>query len=351
MIRTALMLSLISTASFAATYSVVPFQVPNGFTSVVMMGMNNAGLAAGYGYNGAASQAFIGSTSGGAPIPLPTGWSQTFAPAINASGQVAGYGYNGTTTQAFIGSTPIPLPSGWSIARGFGINNSGQVTGYGLNAGVSQAFIGTTSGSTALPVPLGYEGAVGSAINSSGQVAGWVYIPFPSFARQAYIGTAIGSAVIPLPSGWASASAGAINDSGQVAGILGQTQPFIGTATGITPIPLPTSATYCYLSSGYLNNLGMMVGGSDAGGWIRDATNGTRLLNTLVPTGWIVQNGVSISDNGLILAQASYQGGPSQYVELIPAGLPVTPAPSTLALVLIGLALGSAWWAHHRRAS
>jgi hypothetical protein len=345
MIRTALMLSLFSTASFAQTYSVVPVQVPNGFTSVGMHGINNSGQVAGAGYNGATQQAFIGTPSGGAPIPLPTGWSQMYAQAINASGQVAGWGYNGTTPQAFIGSTPIPLINGWSNARAFAINNSGQVTGYGLNAvGASQAFIATTSGSTAIPLPLGYSGTVGSAINSSGQVAGWAYIPFPSFDTQAFIGTAAGGAVIPLPTGWASAYGEAINDSGQMAGRLfrivanvPQNQPYIGTATVSSLIPLPNSATFGEIGS--LNNLGMVVGYSDVSGWVWDATNGTRLLNSLVPSGWTVSGGVSISDNGLILAEASYQGGASQYVELIPAGLSPTPAPSTLALVLIGAAL------------
>ena len=65
------------------------------------------------------------------------------------------------------------------------------------------------------------------------------------------------------------------------------------------------------------------MGDSDAGGWIWSATTGTVLLNTLSPPGWNVSNALSISDNGIILAQASYQGGPSQNVELVP--LPSAP--------------------------
>jgi hypothetical protein len=157
--------------------------------------------------------------------------------------------------------------------------------------------------------------------------------------------------VIALPPGFASIAASAINDSGQVAGD-GQgaaipLQAYIGTPAASAAIPLPPGATTATLSHGSLNNSGVIVGQSDAGGWIWDAANGTRLLNGLVPTGWNVTNGVSISNSGLILAQASYQGGASQYVELVPAGLPGTPAPSTLVLVLIGMSC--CWFVSRRR--
>jgi hypothetical protein len=56
-----------------------------------------------------------------------------------------------------------------------------------------------------------------------------------------------------------------------------------------------------------------------------------------------VTRAISISNNGLILAVASNNGGALQYVELIPAGLPGTPAPSTLALVLIGAMFCGIW--------
>lgn len=60
------------------------------------------------------------------------------------------------------------------------------------------------------------------------------------------------------------------------------------------------------------------------GAWIWDATNGTRLLKNCVPTGWNIFNAISISNNGLILAQGSLNGGTVQYVELVPA-IPTTP--------------------------
>ncbi|HEY1754001.1 MAG TPA: hypothetical protein VGG72_01300 [Bryobacteraceae bacterium] len=61
-----------------------------------------------------------------------------------------------------------------------------------------------------------------------------------------------------------------------------------------------------------------MVGLSDAGGWIWDATNGTRLLSNLVPSGWTIYDAAGISQNGLILARASYNGGLTEWVMLDP---------------------------------
>jgi MYXO-CTERM domain-containing protein len=85
-----------------------------------------------------------------------------------------------------------------------------------------------------------------------------------------------------------------------------------------------------------------VVGYSNAGGWIWSASSGTQLLNNLVPSGWVISGAIGISQNGLILAQGSFNGGASQYVELVPV-VPTTPAPSTGFLALGGLLLVFAW--------
>jgi hypothetical protein len=359
MIRTALVLSFISTTSFAATYSVVPIQGPSGWANVQPSSINNYGQVAGTVSSGNSLQVFIGSPSGSTVLPLPSGWS--FADAagrINASGQVAITVNIGTSNQAFIGttsgSTAIPLPAGWSIAFAAGVNDFGQVTGYGAGNGISEhAFIGTTSGSTAVPLPAGWTNAYGTAVNNGGQVAGSGQNA--AGYAQGFIGAISGSTALPFPFGVGYAQVTGLNNSGQVVGVGPGNQVFIGTVAGNTAIPPPAGLGDIVepFSDGVagISDLGVVVGGVPTGGWIWDAANGTRLLTTLVPTGWRVTNAISISNNGLILAQASYQGGASQYVELIPAGLPATPAPLTLALVLIGLALCSVWWAQHRRAS
>ena len=105
-----------------------------------------------------------------------------------------------------------------------------------------------------------------------------------------------------------------INDSGQVTGMIygtGSQQAYVGTPAAVTVIPLPPGATVANTNSGAINNQGSVVGFSDAGGWIWDLIRGTILLNSLVPTGWNLTGAVSISNNGLILAQASENGGPS----------------------------------------
>ena len=56
-----------------------------------------------------------------------------------------------------------------------------------------------------------------------------------------------------------------------------------------------------------LNNLGQVVGQivGGTGGWIWDATNGTRLLQALVPPVWTILSADGINDQGQIVARAS----------------------------------------------
>jgi hypothetical protein len=155
--------------------------------------------------------------------------------------------------------------------------------------------------------------------------------------------------VIPLPVGWSESFGYAVNNSGQVAGEVSNgfiSQAFIGTASGITLIPLPNGATTANVSFGALNDLGTVVGHSDAGIWMWNAADGTVLLNNLLgPQGWSLTSDVSISDNGLIVSGASCNGGPVQTVELSAQRGPVscaplvTPEPGTYVLSGAGLLL------------
>jgi Viral BACON domain len=306
----------------SSTYTVAVIPAPSGLTIYNMVGINDSGQVAGTGSIGATRQAFIGSPSGSTAIP--GGYS--YANGINDSGQVVGSG----NTQAFIGTvagiTLIPLPAGWTSAGGTAVNASGQVVGTGGTSGsgpTSQAFIGTVSGSTAIPLPAGWSSAAGQGVNASGQVTG--YGANGTASSQAYIGTISGSTAVPMLAGWSFTQGVAINDSGQIAGFAfaynGAEQAFIGTTSASTAIPLPIGATHAWLTpqSQSINNLGTVVGGSDAGAWIWDASDGTVLLGDLVPVEWNnVTDAISVSNNGRILASASYMGGPPQLVELIP---------------------------------
>jgi hypothetical protein len=342
-LRTVLIQAFISTVAFAANYTVTAIPGPSGYVVDSVSGINNSGQVTGYANIGATTQAFIGSPSGSVVLPLLAGWTNMFGTGINASGQISGWGNTAASTLAFIGtasgSTALPLPAGWSSAEGNAINASGQVAGSGS---AEQAFIGTVSGNTAIPLPAGWIGAVGYAVNASGQVTGY---GVNGTTQQTYVGTTSGSTGIPLLAGWTFMQGTAINDSGQIAGFGNNgttTQAFTGTTGGITLIPLPAGSTSASLAAQAINNSGTVVGGSTAGGWIWDPTNGTRLLSSVVPSGWTVGSAISISNSGLILAQASLNGGTAQFVELSPA-LTSTPAPSTLALLLVGASLCAMW--------
>jgi hypothetical protein len=335
-----------SGVAFAGSYTVSVILPPSGFTGVNMSCINNSGQTAGYGVNGTGfAQAFIGSPSGSVTTPFPTGWATAQSSAINNSGQITGFVSPADLSKPFIGATSgsvtIPLPAGWIQAIGLAINSSGQVAGWGSGF-TTQAFIGNTSSSTAIPFPAGSNFTEGYGINDSGQVTGYAGI---AATTQAFIGTAAGSAVIPLPGGWSSSAGDAINSSGQVAGygFTGSTyQAFLVTASGSTVIPLPPGAVEAQVTRGSLNDSGSVVGYSDAGGWIWSAAAGTQLLNTLVPVGWNIQTAYSISQNGLILAAGSFDGGPGQYVVLTPA-VATTPAPAAGFLALAGTLLLLTW--------
>src|SRR5215472_13526214 len=84
--------------------------------------------------------------------------------------------------------------------------------------------------------------------------------------------------VIPAPAGSTIYQAMAINDSGQVTGQVnsGLAGPaFVGTASVSTAIPAPVGAMYARARWGSINDSGDVVGVSNLGGWIWDASDGT----------------------------------------------------------------------------
>jgi len=307
-------------------YSVGVIPPPPGATGdISMYGINDAGQAAG----SAAGQAFAGSTSGSKYIPGYGGNS------INASGQIGG-GYPPPFAVACIDTVKgdswlVPLPPGWTNSEAYGINDAGWVTGVvsnGLNTG--QAFLGNLTFSSLIPVPPGQSTSEAYGINNSGIVAGTVFNPQ---GYQAFIGTASGVTLLPLPAGWAESRAFAINDSGQVAGVgRGSGQVFTGSMAGTTVILPPRGVHYVQfwgLGPGSINNAGTVVGNSDVGGWMWTPTEGTVMLSTLVPEGWNIIDGVSISNSGLILARGAYNNGPYQYLVLTPATVSRPSRPKT----------------------
>jgi hypothetical protein len=292
-----------------------------------MYGINNAGQVPGILYSpGSSGQLFVTSPTGTINIPVI---EPLQANAINNAGQVVGnVGGGNVAFQAFIastaGSTLLPATQGFTPFEAFGVNDSGQIAGYATNsANNQQPYIWSTGGTSLIPLPAGWTSGIGTAINNNGQVAGFGNLP--SSFTQPFIGTPAGSTPIPVPPATPFVMAYALNDSGQLAGFVQNGQALIGTTSGITLIPLPSGSarfSYATVSHGSLNNSGVVVGqvsnqtGTVVSGWIWDAGQGTVSLNNLVPSGWFIYNAVSISDTGLILAQASYNNGPTLWVEL-----------------------------------
>jgi hypothetical protein len=319
-----------TSAQIASSYTVATIPNPTGFVGLPSMsGINNAGQVAGFGYfNSTSPLAFVGSPGGSVQIPFS---SVASAFAISNSSQVVGsFMYQQNGNQAFIGTTAggtaLPFPRGWTNSGGYAVNNSGQVAGSLSNSSTSEAFIGTTSGLTVIPLPSGWTSSLGNGVNNSGQVVGY---GFNGTGTQAFIGGPAGSTPVPVPNGGGNMFAYAINDSGQIAGYVSSGQAYIGTQSGVTLLPLPAGSapgTKATVSFGSLNNLGMLVGLATGpsptftqSAWIWDPAHGTLPMNTLVPAGWNILNAVSISDTGLILALATFNGGADQWVELSPS--------------------------------
>lgn len=98
-----------------------------------------------------------------------------------------------------------------------------------------------------------------------------------------------------------------------------------------------SGASACFASSKAINNSGVVVGDCDTGPWIWDSVNGTQPLNSFLPSGWTIDTVYGINDPGQIFAEASFSGGPDQYVLLTPQSTPV-PEPGTFGMLAAGLA-------------
>ena len=291
---------------------------PSGFTITTAAGINNSGQVAGTGTNGSVTQAFVGSPSGSTLIPLPAGWTGSLGTALNASGAVTGTltappdlrdGFIGTPS----GATLLPQPQSQLYYGSFAtaINDSNQVGEIGLGLFGNSAYLTTASASIPVVGPYPYGGGMGSAqaVNQSGQVAGFEVFTGSDFDDvYVFFGGPAGTVLVPPPPGTLSfavlpgnsSSALGMNDVGQIAvtgragiqlvyrgvlPLLEIQQAAFGTAAGTAFLPPPPPGASGWTSSvgpQSINNSAVVVGVGDSptrtGGWIWDATNGTRLL-------------------------------------------------------------------------
>jgi hypothetical protein len=334
------LITVSAVSAFAGSiYSVAALQ-PSGMIEPFAFSLNNAGQVAVT--ESAAYNVFRSTPWASTPVT-----SDAEARGINEAGHIA----VNLGNQGFIwtpsGLTQVVLPAGGTTGGVEAINNFDQVSGgYNGNSG-SGIFIGSTTASTAIALPNGWFFPSIEGLNDLGQAAGSATGPT---GTQAFIATTSGITFIPLLPGWDVISGNAINNAGQIDGIGwngSTTQAFVATTSGMTPIPLAAGASSAYFNYSIidsLNEAGQVVGDSDVGGWVWDPSHGTVLLNSVVPTGWVINGAAAINDHGVILAQATYNGGADQLVLLTP-----TPEPSTFIMGLLaaaGLALRAKRRAH-----
>src|SRR5262249_39094522 len=143
----------------------------------------------------------------------------------------------------------------------------------------------------------------------------------PQGPSYVFLTNTSGGALIPVPDGWSSPGDPHVNDLGQIVATVAQNSIFriaLSTTASTFLIPAPTGVQS--VTGPRLNNRGQVVGqiSGGSGGWIWDASNGTRLLQNLVPPGWTILSADGINDQGQILARASNTSGFSGPVILDP---------------------------------
>jgi hypothetical protein len=325
-------------------YSVSVVPTPAGYTGVGATSINNLGQVAGLaGGPGNTSAFFIATGSNAVAVAIPSGFTPINNVFLNDAGQIAGTVESSSFSAyaAYIGNAAgvslvgTPTPNATFVG---GLDNAGTFVGTSLQGGVAQAFTGTSSGITPLPYSFG------DAINNLGQV---LVQAVSGPTNQNFILT--GTNAVPIGADQLGQGI-AINDNDQVLVGQGAVGPlFLVTTSGTTMLPAIPGIGFM---TGVLNDQGVAAGeafdaSSTAYGWVWDPLNGTRLLSTLVPAGWNIQDALAINNSGEIVALASFMGAPSESIVLIPV-----PEPSTISMMLATIALfATIHFAPRRRSS
>lgn len=275
--------------------------LPKGYTSGTGLGLNNAGDVAGYANNHASGpyvedHALLWPAGGIAQFLGSTKNSvRTLAFAINESKNITGTQF-GTGGGAFLSKVVSGKRTLFIIGPGTGlaINTSGQIV--------------VTASSSYLWTPSGNAGAGSSASMPSG------YSPSALTDLGAISGSRYYFTIAP----W-----GPYDSSMPVVFFPGGP---VGQSSSWQDIPWPAAiAGYEWIWGGAnaINSNGVVVGVSDAVApdgsdlyktWVWDALNGTRILDTLIPsgTGWTLFNlnggPTTINDNGWIAGTGTLNG-------------------------------------------
>lgn len=310
------------------------------------------------------------------------GYSFSQARGLNSAGDVVGTVWNISEDlgHAFVyssGSIQVLGTLGGTGSQGRGINDMGLVVGNSRNVGGQQrGFLWDGATMTDLGT-LGGSGSSAAGINEAGQVTGAAALPggdSRAYRWQAGAMTDLGTLGGEVSSGWG------INDAGDVIGqstVISDPYIHLFLYSGGAMIPLGTRETPAF------NNLGQVTGGSYSGfgpsiaflldggtttllgtlggdssrgrgindsgqivGDAQDATNATNaflyqdgvmldLNDHLAPyagTAWHLRTAYAINESGWIVGAGERDGAERAFL------LRPVPEPSTVALVLFGLA-------------
>jgi probable HAF family extracellular repeat protein len=297
-----LLLPFVGLLQASTIYSVTDLGAMGG-SSTVAFGINNSGIAVGWGEALTGDMGAFLSGSGGSMQNLAglAGGTDTYAYGINSSGTVVGTSYvdgqphgeiwnGGKSTDLGSGSfaTGINdagmviggnghafllvngtyrdlgvLPGGnWSAA--YGINNAGSVVGYGnIGNGMFRGFIWTPDGGMLELGTFGGNNSYANGINSSGEVVGEASLS--NGYEHAFL--AVGAVMTDLGTlGGGNSYAYGINDSGRVVGYSsvadGDPHAFVyvnGVMVDLNSL-IPSGSGW-ELSEAYgINNAGEIVG-------------------------------------------------------------------------------------------
>lgn len=327
-------LSLAATSMAASITMVLP---PSGYNEIVLSAINNGDAIAGYLVNsttGNKQACYINSSGTITTLSLLSGGTESIGYAISDSNQVVGYG--NTTVSVPSGSgTYRPAAFSWTSAGGVvdlnigdtasanGINNAGTITGVRRPAGVSPATLrrgfALTSSSVVSDAPTPSDSLTfGFDINNAstpllvgrcipGTVMGGAPPP-----DEAWLWPLGGATVTYFSLGGGYGASYSVNDENYIVGtsktapdeineIPGYFHAFLRNPSTGTLLDLHPSGSFATSTALGINENDIVVGylSNDSLGYvidtppsvnahrafIWDATNGTRPLFNLVPSG------------------------------------------------------------------
>lgn len=278
------------------------------------IGTNNAGQTVGWDVSDTGYRHAFLRDPEGLSIDLGTlGGTTSRACDVNDSGLAVGvstinFGYHAFVWQPGYGCTDLGTLGG-SYSTAYAINNSGLVAGSAQDRyGWLRGFLwSSVTGMIGLPIPSGCSNAAAWDVNNLGQAVGFGRVTGGLGWNHALLWNTPTTVTDLGTLGGVSSDAYGINDFGQVVGRSNNgasIHAFTWTRnTGM--VDLGTLAGGVSEAYG-INNVGQIVGHSGGRAFVWEAETGMVDLNGLTDpaSGWLIQEGDAINDNGWIAGYA-----------------------------------------------